>query len=324
MMLIDKTKSSLIMLVGIPASGKSYVANMMLNEGNEIDDFNIVVHSSDALRAELFGDVNEQGQNNELFKELHKRIIEDLRKGNTVIYDATNINRKRRIAFLNELKHNKVKCKKICVLVLATYEECVLNNSKRERSVPQNVIERMYKHFEPPIIQEGWDSITVVYNVNDPDSMYKYTIDQFFTGETDACSIDQDNKHHSKTIGDHCIATYEYLKKSNPDDTVIQVAGLLHDCGKPFTKSRRLPNGTEDNQSHYYNHANVGAYDSFFYTMSLQMPYADRVSVAHLICEHMKPFDWKLDKTKEKYKKLYGKLNYDRLIDLNEADKKTS
>ena len=93
--------ANMIMMVGIQGSGKSTFAKNMKD---------YVVHSSDELRKELFGSVNYQEKNNELFDELHKRIINDLKKGKNVIYDAMNISYKRRILFLEKL--NNIACKK--------------------------------------------------------------------------------------------------------------------------------------------------------------------------------------------------------------------
>ena len=77
-----------IMMVGLPGSGKSLRAkNLAVKE-------NAIIHSSDNLRQELFGDKNTQDNNEELFKELHRRIKHDLKGEQNVIYDATNISYK--------------------------------------------------------------------------------------------------------------------------------------------------------------------------------------------------------------------------------------
>jgi len=308
---------TLIMLIGIPASGKSYIANRFAEEYADRPN-GVVIHSSDELRKELFDDVNEQCQNDTLFQELHKRVKTDLKDGKTVIYDATNIHRRNRIAFLNELKSAKIKCYKTCCLVVSTYEDCLKRNSERERSIPESVIERMYKHFEPPMIQEGWDQITVIYNISESNTVKLYNIENFFKN---AILIDQENEHHTKTIGVHCLDVYHYIRDRYPDDLILQLAGLLHDCGKPFTKSFIKSDGTKDTQCHYYNHPNVGAYDSFFYLLDMNLTFGEVIKIANLICEHMKPMDWQNDKTKKKYKKKFGNVMYQRLIKLNEADK---
>lgn len=315
--MIDINKPMLIMMIGIPGSGKSYIAEQIQVEA-ATEDVEVVIHSSDNLREELFGDINDQSNNTELFEELHRRIKADLRDGKSVIYDATNLNKKRRRNFLREIKG--IDCKKTCGLILSTIEDCYERNEMRDRSVPSEVIKRMYMSFQPPALEEGWDDIVVIYNVLNEQTVAKYNIDDFFYGAVNACEIDQENEHHRKTIGYHSLGVYDYLREHYPDDVILHVAGMLHDVGKPFTKTNIKPNGEIDSQFHYYNHDKVGAYDSFFYTMSLDLPMFDRITVANLIYYHMLPFLWNTDKLKEKYKKRMGEVMYNRLMRLNEAD----
>ena len=78
-----------VMMVGLPRSGKSTYAKELA------DEISAVVCSSDAIRQELCGDENLQNKNEDVFRVLHRRIKEYLRKGTNVIYDATNINSKK-------------------------------------------------------------------------------------------------------------------------------------------------------------------------------------------------------------------------------------
>lgn len=142
------------MFVGIPGCGKSTIAE----EIKKSSDREIKIHSSDALRKELFGDEDVQDKNAELFNELHTRIKNDLRNGFDVIYDATNINRKRRYGFLQELKN--IPCLRVCICVVTPYELCLKFNAERTRNVPIDVIKRMYMNWQPPEYSEGFDNIT--------------------------------------------------------------------------------------------------------------------------------------------------------------------
>ena len=144
------------MLVGLPGSGKSTYANTIT-----IDGVKPVIHSSDKLREELYGDAAIQGDNNKLFAELHKRIKEDLKRGNNVVYDATNIRKKNRIAFLKELKD--IPCYKDCIVMATEYRACEYNNEHRERKVPPEVIRRMYLNYQPPHESEGFREIVYVF-----------------------------------------------------------------------------------------------------------------------------------------------------------------
>ena len=60
---------TLFITIGLPGSGKSHWASEQ--------DAKVV--SSDAIREELFGDVNDQNHNNEVFNEVHNRIQISLR-----------------------------------------------------------------------------------------------------------------------------------------------------------------------------------------------------------------------------------------------------
>lgn len=87
-----------MMLIGLPGSGKSTWAEKYLtNSGNT------VIISSDKIRKELFGDENSQEDNTRVFHEMEIRTLDYLNKGVYVIYDATNVVRKRRKALLDKL-----------------------------------------------------------------------------------------------------------------------------------------------------------------------------------------------------------------------------
>lgn len=144
--------SKFVMTVGMPASGKSYFAEREREKG-------AVIISSDAIREELYSDVNDQSHNAEVFDVMKKRTIAALRNGDYVIYDATNLNAKRRINFLKELRREVKEFEAICIVFVVPYEECCERNKNRERTVPDYVMERMYKNFQPPFYEEGWDAL---------------------------------------------------------------------------------------------------------------------------------------------------------------------
>lgn len=295
-------------MVGLPASGKSTIAK-------ELSTYeNAVIHASDELRKELFGDENANDKNDILFAELHKRIKNDLLEGKNVIYDATNINYKKRKAFLEEIK--KINVFKKCILVATPYEDCLIQNSTRERKVPEYVIKRMYKQINIPQWYEGWDDIEIVYNVK---REYNY-INLFKRLDT----ISQDNPNHTFTIGMHCKSCVAWLcsncLKDNikPDKNLI-AAALLHDIGKEFTKEFRNSKGEPTDIAHYYEHHNVSAYLSLFYYD--YMNENDLLEVANYIQWHMQPFFIESEKAKNKFISLVGQEFYNKLMLLHEADK---
>lgn len=300
------SKPTFTMMVGLVGSGKSTYAKQLSKETNA------VICSSDAIREELCGDENSQDKNEEVFKILHSRIKECLRKGANVIYDATNINSKRRRAFLSELRN--IPCIKKCVIMAVPFDDCCEQNKSRDRVVPYEVIERMYKNWNTPYWFEGWDEIEMKFK------------DDFGVANvigiwiSDHMYFNQDNPHHSCSLGKHCALVGQDLLKNN----LLHCAGLLHDCGKPFTKSFINSKGEETDIAHYYQHHCCGAYDSLFFRYPDDV---DRLDVSILINLHMMPYFWEKDKehgekTRQKYQKLWGNELYDNVMKLHEADKK--
>lgn len=296
-----------IMLVGLVASGKSTVGEKLSQE------FNTIIHSSDNLRQELFGNINEVTKNNELFTELHRRVKEDLLNNRNVIYDATNISHKKRKSFIENL--NKTPCQKVCYLIATPYEKCLKQNQLRERKVPEYVIEKMYKSFYIPQYYEGWDEINIIWNVD-----YKFDTHVLFNGENGLNKINQDNPNHTLTIGNHCLKCIG-LCEEMLDDFELNMAALYHDIGKRFTKQFKNSKGEDTDIAHYYQHHLVSAYDSLFYLKGLETELI--LNITNYIQWHMQPFFIKSDKTKNKFIRLVGQEFYDKLLILHEADKKS-
>lgn len=294
----NMNKPDFLMLVGLPGSSKSTWAE------NHKEELNMIIHSSDAIREE-FGDVNDQSKNDLVFKTLHSRIKEDLLNGKNVCYDATNLSRKRRIAFLQELKH--IPCEKVCILFATPYEICLANNFARERQVPEDVIARMYKSFEVPCKQEGWDNIEIIW-WNYHEIGFKYDM---FSDLLKWSEISHDNPNHSLSIGDHMFNAYiHYMKSVNYmyRSNILANAVLLHDCGKPDVKSFIDSKCEPSETAHYYSHEAVSSYKSLFYMNEMGCTDEDILEVSLLIGLHMRPFlAWKQsDKAKEKDRRLYG------------------
>lgn len=306
--------TTFIMMVGLVGSGKSTQAQKLAEE------YDANIHSSDAIREELSGDINNQDINDLVFRTLHNRIKGDLRNGKNCIYDACNISYKRRKAFLEEIKN--ILCEKICVLMATPYEECLRNNANRDRVVPEYVIERMYRNFDVPWYYEGWDSIEVEYS---PDSEGSFGMPREWIESVR--SYNQENSHHALTLGEHCRQAVKYVDKyecehiesKSCSSTALRYATMLHDCGKPFCKTFKNGKGEITEQAHYYSHEHIGSYDSLFYDMACY-----KLRVAVLIRWHMQPYFWERnnnEKLHNKYRKLWGEDLYSDIMKLHAADK---
>lgn len=138
---IRQRKPKLIIMSGLPGSGKSYTAKEIVD-----NDKNSVEINRDSLRLELFGKLN-IGRKNEkkVTEEQHKRIKKALEQGKQVIDSNTNLNP----MFIDQLvKIAKEFNAEIEHMPINTpYETCLERNSKREgfEKVPQDVMDKMHK-----------------------------------------------------------------------------------------------------------------------------------------------------------------------------------
>lgn len=296
------------MMVGLPGSGKSFTAESIPNA---------VVHSSDAIRAEVLGNENDQTQQDLVFQTLHKRVLQDLVDGKDVVYDATNINYKRRIGFLDRVRAlYKHDLRTVCLFMATPYEVCLERNNNRERSVPESVIQKMYFKFDVPMMAEGWDEIRIV---GDEDRH-----DQIDTLMLRLSKLEHDNPHHEYTVGQHSMTAWQYLiSHYKGADAALLRATLLHDIGKEKTKVFHDIKGNPTEIAHFYHHERVGAYDSFCYTGDLSPN--QRLTVALLIRWHMWPYavekSGNPSKTVSKIKRLLGNDIWNQVMVLNACDR---
>ncbi len=81
--------------------------------------------------------------------------------------------------------------------------------------------------------------------------VYETGLTSVFMPEFDAMmETPQNNKHHCYSVGEHTLHT---LKHVSPEKN-LRLAMLLHDIGKPVTKTT-----DEEGQDHFYKHQEVGA-----------------------------------------------------------------
>lgn len=303
----------IIMMCGIPGSGKSaYAKRLKENEGKAI------ILSSDDIRAELTA-AGESFGNEEVFNILHQRMNEALGEDKTVILDACHTSRKDREHTRRKLRH---KCKKYVYICNVPLEECIRRDAARQDKVGVEVVEKFYKNFEIPFREEGWDGIEFVnYNPKEADGTYDWYLDEIY-------GFDQNSKHHEYNLDVHCYKTFglmihllqscEHLPTDNQRLSLLYAA-LFHDYGKLFTQTT-----DEAGNSHYYNHANVATYrlmsDNRFLKIFEEADERVVLDTLFYINYHMRPFDWKNDKTIDKWKRIFGKTKVKHLQMLHDAD----
>lgn len=294
--------NKLIMLIGLPASGKtSFTKTLQFSYKN--DDIEII--SSDAIRKELFGSEEEQKYNNKVFEEVYKRARFSIQHKKITVIDATNLNRKRRINFIKTMP----KCEVCAVVFAIPFEECCKRNAARERVVPQSAMERMYRSFQPPHYAEGFDDIQIVGSKDV--GLYIYKCEQ------ENIKTSHDNSHHTFSCGIHCFEAELYIKNKYPNEVDLQMAARFHDVCKYKCKVFHNAKGEPTEEAHYYNHENVSAYD--FIVHYFLMPPKRVIHIANLIANHMVFYAG--EQAMEKRRKLYGEKFWEDLKKIHEADK---
>lgn len=243
------------MLIGISGSGKSDLAKALTEENK-----NSIIISSDRIREELFGNESIQGNPNEVFSLMRDKSVEALSSELSVIYDATNLVRKHRIATLNYLK-NKFKNKDIkyvCTIVSCPCEQCVERNFSRSRTVPMQVLGNQLKSFSIPLY-EGWDDIRIIQTGDgDNDKLLARYL-------ADLHELPQKGRYHVETADVHSFLANIFAMSGNYSERVKRIA-LYHDIGKPITITFDRRNDGEI-VTHFYGHEHAGAY--FYLTAAL-------------------------------------------------------
>lgn len=157
---LPATMVKLILLIGLPGSGKSSLAQKLLSVEPKLK-----LISSDRIRKQLFGDEAIQGawfliwqQVQREFGQAHGEISQKIVQA--AIYDATNAQRRNRreaIAIARATGFTHI----TGLWVDTPVWLCLSRNRQRSRIVPEEVIFRMHRQLRdaPPSLNEGLDEL---------------------------------------------------------------------------------------------------------------------------------------------------------------------
>ena len=150
--------NTLYITVGLPGSGKStYVKNFIKNK-------DIEYLSSDSLRAVYGKSEEDQTVTPLVFGHIKRKVDEFLKDDKNVLVDATSVNRKERIDYINTAK--KYGAKVVAIVFKMDRQGLIDRNKKRGeeggRVVPDWVIDKMLAKFEEPSYDEGIDVMIYV------------------------------------------------------------------------------------------------------------------------------------------------------------------
>ena len=290
--------AKLIILCGLPGSGKSsYAENYKAVDDAVCNDIT-VIHSSDAIREELFGDAGSQEDNGRVFELMHKRVREDLKAGKTVIYDATNVTRKARKSAIAcaHPTNDTIECH----IIWADPHECIRRDSLRSRKVGAGVIDKMLRRWQSPWKDEGFDEVKIILKQDNFDQV------KYVASMTSNMHIPHDNPHHELGVWEHCMQAYSNLeqavvceKDKRPTDYyALATATYWHDIGKPWTKGYKTNKETgqvDYSVAHYYDHHCVGGYLSYGLFLAPRSFLWDNKMdeicfISWMVSTHMEPF----------------------------------
>ena len=145
-----------IFLIGVPTSGKStFSSNPKYSKYTRV--------SSDDILQEVAKE--RQQSYNTVFKgnirfaqiammKVLRKAIED---GKNIIWDQTSLTRKQR---REKLKHIPAHYKKTAVYFIVDLKTALQRNTQRPgKVIPPEILERMIKEYELPVLEEGFDEI---------------------------------------------------------------------------------------------------------------------------------------------------------------------
>ena len=151
-------KPKLYVMIGVSGSGKSTIAKDMGNKHN----YRVI--STDAIRKELFGSEEVQEKGDLVFQTAYLRIAQSLISGTSVIFDATNTTHRARKELKKKIKVDWNNVTLTAIVVETPLTIAIERNSKRDRVVPTEVIERQQKQLDKDKkkIREIFDNIIYI------------------------------------------------------------------------------------------------------------------------------------------------------------------
>jgi predicted kinase len=208
-------------LIGLPGSGKSTLAQHL---------HRLIPHShlvsTDAIRAQLYGDPSYQGHWPDIETQVIHQIQAALNQGHSAIYDATNAKRIWRMNLLSQIRADATQW--IGWWLKTPPTQCHDWNQSRQRQVPATVIDKLAAHLKrfPPMAAEGFSHL---YELN-PSQIDD--LEGYLAQKLQQISRDRTNRlnrtHHRKTTFHAYSALLDFDRLLALLQLLSQYPGLGH------------------------------------------------------------------------------------------------
>ena len=151
----------LIMMVGIPASGKStFVKQYESTPGYVVVGTDRILERI-ATEKDISYNQAMELYYNQANKEMNTAVDAAIAAGHSVIWDQTNLSKKTRSFKINRFPSSY---QKLAVVVRCNNAEEHLRrlNSRPGKTIPQSVMDNMIANFEMPTTAEGFDTVVII------------------------------------------------------------------------------------------------------------------------------------------------------------------
>ena len=144
----------LVILVGIPGSGKTTLAQRLVKKG-------YVWLNADTVREKIFGDAAHQEDARQVYSILYEQIEKALAERLDIVIDNTNLNAKQRKPFLDRAYNAGYKDIQLWLLDVPL-DLCLERNRNRSRTVPEDVMVNMHTELHERGIPRKSEGVLVV------------------------------------------------------------------------------------------------------------------------------------------------------------------